>query len=416
MSVKSIDVNRLSHVLIAVAAALAVTGAVAQQPLPVLHDGSAIVGPGDFRTDGELAIRGKVTLRNLTLHLHGPIRVAVGATFQLDNVHLLVSDPEGSPNGTSGLHCEGPAHIVIRDSTMAPVGTGHPMWGIKGTVDVDGFDTTNSEFHLDHTQARLNRLNIFELEISRESNVTARDLKLVFFSNHTGDNDHLRFENIPADRPFTRALTLGSGARADLANVQMQFFLLYVHGSSTADLAHMGRVQLAISPECQGTLRLPKGRLGSEAAPAILPELNTSNCPFQFRLKDVNVDTWDVYANGNARLTFLDSQIDELIASAHSDITVRNSTVFADWLGVGDEARMTIEDSTVGALSLAAERPDLATSQVRVSGHGHATFTRVRFDCGVVADGEGVVEIAQSAKGPSYTRQSGRAVIRTAGQ
>ena len=54
------------------------------------------------------------------------------------------------------------------------------------------------------------------------------------------------------------------------------------------------------------------------------------------------------------------------------------------WRVAGD-ASVTIQDSTVGALSLAAKRPDLATSQIRVSGRGRADFTRVRFDCGIVA-------------------------------
>jgi hypothetical protein len=420
VSAKRARGNHSRHLLVRAAApaivALACACALAQAPLPPLHDGSVVAGPGEFRTDGELAIRGKIVLRNLTLHLHGPVRVAAGATLDIENVHLLVADPEGAPNGTNGLNCDGPAHIIVHNSTMAPVGTAHPMWGIQGTVEVDGFDTENSEFHLDHAQARLNRLDIFELEISHQSIVTARDLKLVFLSNHTGDNDQLHFDNIPADRPFTRALTLGSGARADLTNVQVQFFLLYVHGSSSATLAHMGRVQLALWPECEGRLRLPKGRLGTAAALAVFPQPNTSTCPFRLTLNDVNVDTWDVYATGEARLTFTESQIDELVASAHSNVTVRNSTVFADWLGVANDASMSIEDSTVGALSRAAERPDLATSQVRVSGHGHATFSRVRFDCGIVAQDDAIVDIVQPIKGPAYMRRSGRAVIRTGTQ
>jgi hypothetical protein len=77
---------------------------------------------------------------------------------------------------------------------------------------------------------------------------------------------------------------------------------------------------------------------------------------------------------------------------------------------------MSIEDSTVGALSLAAERPDLATSQIRVSGHGHATFSRVRFDCGIVAQDDAIVDIVRPIKGPEYTRRSDRAVIRTGTQ
>ena len=384
----------------------------AQTALPVLHDGAVLSGPGEFRHDGELFVQGRVTLRNMTLHLHGPIRVAKGATFEIDNVHLLVSDPGGVPNGTSGLRCEGPAHVIIRRSTMAPVGSAHPMWLLKGDLDLDGFATKNSEFHLDHVQARLNGLKIFELEISRASRVTAHGLDLVFLSTHTGEDDHLRFENIPVDRDFTRTLDLGSGARAQLTESRIKFFLLYVHGRSTADLAHMDRVQLALSPDCDGSLRLRKGRLGSAAETAVFPAPHASNCPFRIRLNDVNVDSWDVYASGHAKLTLDDSQIDELIAGDHADITVLNSNVYADWLGVNGDARMTIEDSTVGALRLVGERPDLATSQVRVTGRGRATFKKVRFDCGVLAEDDSVVSITHALQPPKYTRTSGHAVIR----
>lgn len=384
----------------------------AQRALPALHDGAVLSGPGEFRHDGELLVQGHVTLRNMTLQLHGPIRVAAGATLELRDVHLLVSDPEGAPNGTSGLRCEGPAHVIVRHSTMAPVGTAHPMWGLKGNVDVDGFATTNSEFHLDHVRARLNGLKIFELEISNGTQVVARGLDLVFLSTHTSEDDQLKFDNVPVDRAFTRTLDLGSGAHAELTDARIQFFLLYVHGHASADLAHMGRVQLALSPDCEGTLRLPKGRLGSQAAPAIFPAPQSSNCAFRIRLNDVNVDTWDVYAGGHAKLTLEDSQIDELIASQHAEITVRSSNVYADWLGVNDDASMRIEDSTVGALSLAAERPDLATSQIRVTGRGHASFKRVRFDCGIVAEDDAVVSIEQTVQPPQYTRTSGQAVIR----
>src|SRR5207244_1225579 len=134
------------------------------------------------------------------------------------------------------------------------------MWSLHGEVEVEGFDTTNSEFHLDHAQARLDSLKIFELEISRQSRVTARGLELVFLSTHSANDDHLHFENIPVDRAFTRTLDLGSGAHAELTDARIQFFLLYVHGGTDAALAHMDRVQLAISPECDGTMRLPRGR------------------------------------------------------------------------------------------------------------------------------------------------------------
>jgi hypothetical protein len=385
----------------------------AQKALPSVRDGAVLSGPGEFRHDGEMLVQGRVTLRNMTLHLHGPIRIAAGATLELDDVHLLVSDPAGAPNGTSGLKCEGPAHVIVRRSTMAPVGSAHPMWQLKGEVDVDGFATTNSEFHLDGTQARLDSLKIFELEISHESKVTAHGLELVFLSTHTGEDDHLRFEDIPVDRAFTRTLDLGSGAHAELTDARIQYFLLYVHGRSSADLAHMDRVQLALSPDCEGTLRLPKGRLGSAVEPAVFPKPHDSNCPFHIGLNDVNVDTWDVYAGGHAKLTLNDSQIDELIAGDHANIRVLNSDVYADWLGVNGDANMTIENSKVGALSLARDRPDLATSQIRVTGRGQASFIKVRFDCGIVAEDDAVVSIAQALRPPKSIRTSGHAVIHT---
>jgi hypothetical protein len=387
----------------------------AQQPLPPLHDGAVISGPGEFRHDGELFIQGKVTLKQMTLALHGPIRVAAGATLELDNAHLVVSDPNGAPNGTSGLRCEGPAHVIVQHSTMAPAGSAHPMWLLKGDVEVDGFQTQNSEFHLDHVQARLDGLKIFELEISHQSRVTARGLDLVFLSTHSSDNDDLHFENVPVDRAFTRTLDLGSGARAELTDARIQFFLLYVYGRTRATLAHMDRVQLAISPECDGTMRLPRGRLGSAAQPALYPDPAKSNCPFRIRLNDVNVDTWDVYAGGQARLTLEDSRIDELVASDHASIDVRNSDVYADWLAVGGNASISIQNSTVGALRLASQRPDLATSQIRVSGHGHARFSGVRFDCGIVAEDDASVSIQHAAAAPKYLRHTGNAVIRVDG-
>jgi hypothetical protein len=383
----------------------------AQRALPLLYDGTVLSGPGEFWHEGELLVQGSVTLRNLTVHLNGPIRVAEGATLQIENVHLLVSDPAGAPNGMSGLRCEGPARVIIRQSTMAPVGSAHPMWLLKGDLEVNGFATTNSEFHLDHVHGQLNRLKIFELEISSESRVTAHGLDLVFLSTHSSEDDHLRFENVPVDTSFTRTMDLGSGAHAQLTDARIQFFLLYMHGRSSAELAHMDRVQLALSPDCEGTLHLPKGRLGSASEPAVFPEPHASNCPFRIALNDVNVDTWDVYAGGHAKLTLNDSQIDELIASGHANLTVRNSDVYADWLGVNDDASMTIENSTVGALRLAAERPDLATSQVRVTGRGRASFKKVRFDCGVVAEDDAVVSITQPVKPPKYVRTLGHAVI-----
>ena len=231
------------------------------------------------------------------------------------------------------------------------------MWGLTGEVDVDDFSTVNSEFHLDHARARLERLKIFELEISRQSRVTAHNLDLVFLSTHSSDDDHLRFENIPVGRPFSRALDLGSGAHASLANARIQFFLLYMHGGAEAELARVDRVQLAIAPDCEGTMRLPKGRLGSASHPATFPDPALSNCAFRILLKDVNVDTWDVYAAGHAKLIFEDSQIDELVARDHASIEVRNSELYADWLAVAGDANIDISDSTVGALRLASQRP-----------------------------------------------------------
>jgi hypothetical protein len=386
--------------------------AIAETPLPPIHNGVVLTGPGEFRHDGELFIQGKVTLRQMKLALHGPIRVSAGATLELDDVHLVVSDPDGAPNGTSGLRCQGPAHVIVRHSTMTPAGSAHPMWQLQGDVNVDDFATTNSEFHLNRVQARLHRLKIFELEISHQSQVAADGLDLVFLSTHSSDDDHLRFENVPVDRAFTQALALGSGAKAELKDARIQFFLLYMHGHADATLAHMDRVQLAISPECDGTLRLPNGRLGSAAQPAVFPDSKNSNCPFRLPLNDVNVDTWDVYAFGHAHLTLEGSQIDELVANDHAAIEVHNSNVYVDWLAVAGDASVTIENSTVDALSLAAKRPDLATSQIRVSGRGRDNFKRVRFDCGIVALDDAVVSIDRPLKPPKYTRREGNSVVR----
>jgi hypothetical protein len=389
--------------------------ATAQKPLPPLHDGAAIAGPGEFRHDGELLVQGKVALSNMTLDLHGPIRMAAGATLELSDVHLMVSDPEGAPNGTSGLTSDGPVHVIIRRSTMTPVGSAHPMWQLRGDLDVDSFTTVSSEFHLKAVQARLNQFKIFELEISEGSQVTARGLDLVFLSTHSGEDDHLHFANIPVDRAFTQALDLGSGAHAQIADSRMQMFLLYMHGRSDATLANIDRVQLALFPDCEGTLRLPKGRLGTAAAPAVFPDAKSSNCPFHLSLNDVNVDTWDVYAAGHAKLTIEDSQVDELIAGDHAAIAVRNSNVYADWLAVSGDASMTVNNGTVGALRLAKERPDLATSQIRLSGRGRAVFSGVRFDCGIVAADDASVDISHAVVPPKYTRHSGNAVIRVNG-
>jgi hypothetical protein len=285
------------------------------------------------------------------------------------------------------------------------------MWQLRGEVNVDDFSTANSEFHLNQVQARLNQFKIFELEISHQSRVIAHGLDLVFLSTHSADDDRLRFENIPVDRSFTQTLELGSGARAELHDARIQLFLLYIHGHADATLARIDRVQLAISPDCTGTLRLSRGRLGSASQPTLFPDTKSSDCSFRLALIDVNVDTWDVYAAGHAKLTLEDSQIDELVASDHAEIKVHNSNVYADWLAVAGDSSVTIENSTVGALSLVAQRPDLATSQVRVSGRGRASFTRVRFDCGIVALDGAVVSISRGVTPPKYLRREGNAVI-----
>jgi hypothetical protein len=298
---------------------------------------------------------------------------------------------------------------------MVPAGSAHPMWLLQGDLEVDDFATSNSEFHLNRVEARLDRLKIFELEISHQSRVTARGLDLVFLSTHTSDEDHLRFHGIPIDRAFTRNLDLGSGARAQLTDSRLQIFLLYVEGHTEASLADMDRVQLAISPQCSGKLSLPRGRLGSAVHPAAFPDTKASDCSFRIRLENVYVDTWDVYASGHASLTLYDSQIDELVASDHATIVVNHSNLYADWLAIAGDASVTVEDSTVGALTLAKERPDLATSQIRVSGRGRASFSRVRFDCGIVAEGNATVSIDHAVTPPRYARHTGNSVIRTDG-
>ena len=381
------------------------------RPLPSLHDGVEVSGPGIFEQDEKLNIAGHVVLRNLTLNLGAPIRIASGATLELSGVHLIVSDPPGTANGTSNLSCEGPIHLIIHDSTMRSLGSAHPIWGLKGNVEVDGFDTTNSEFHLDHVRAQLKRLNIFELEISKASQVTANQLNLVFLSTHTGDADHLQFSGIPTERVFSKDMVLGSEARATLADARVQIFLLYVHGSSQVGLSHMARVQLAIFPDCRGQLQLPHGKVGTGATPVVFPEPGSSNCPFKFSLKDANVDTWDVYAGGHSELTFDHSLIDELVANDHAKLIVRNSDLYADWLVVAGDAELRVENSTVGALRLASQRPDLATSEARLSGKGTARFSNVRFDCGIVTSDTARVDIDHAVRSPKYIHRSGEAVV-----
>ncbi len=384
---------------------------VAIQPLPALYDGVVVTGPGHFEQLSELKIQGQVTLKNLILDLKAPVILSRGSTLFLEDVHLNVSDPPGAPNGTSGLQCDGPAHIIIRNSELVPTGSAHPMWRIKGQMEVDGFQTLNSEFHLDHVQANLKKIKIFELEISHESLVSAEHLDLVFLSTHSSNTDHLRFEDVPSEKSFDRTLSLGSGAKATLRDVRVQIFLLYIHGAGEASLARMDRVQLAIFPACRGTLQLGSGHMGSGAQPVVFPEAQSSNCPFRISLRDVNVDTWDIYAGGQADLTFRKSTIDELNAGGDAKIRVEDSEVYSDWMAVGDNAQVTIERSTVGALRLATVRPDLSTSQIRLGGKSHTFFRQVRFDCGIVAKDDAHVEIEKFTVAPQYVRKSGNAFV-----
>jgi hypothetical protein len=384
-----------------------------QKNLPVLKDGSVIDENTEFRHDGPLLIAGRVKLKGLSLDLRGAVTVAAGADLELEDVKIKVSDPPASSNGASGLRCEGPAKIRIHRSTMTTIGSAHPIWWLQGEVAVDDFQTTNSEFHLDHVRADLENFSIFELEISHSSHVVGRHLHLVFLSTHTGDNDKIEFSDIPADHPFPRKLNLGSLASADLTDTKTQFFLLYVHGSSEVSLRRIGRAQLAIAPTCQGRFKLPHGLVGSAKTPLIVPEPGASNCPFRLRLSEVNADTWDVYAGGEADLTFTNSVIDELTANGHAKLTVRDSDVYADWLSLDGESRLEVEHSTVGAQRLSAQRPDLATSQVRVNGHSLATFDHVTFDCGVIATANSTVVIRDSVTSPKYVRRSDPATVKT---
>jgi hypothetical protein len=145
----------------------------------------------------------------------------------------------------------------------------------------------------------------------------------------------------------------------------------------------------------------------------VVPEAGVSNCPFRLRLNEVNADTWDVYAGGEADLTFTNSVIDELTANGHAKLTVSDSEIYADWLSLDGDAELQVRHSTVGAQRLAAQRPDLATSQVRVNGHSHATFDHVTFDCGLVAIGDSTTVIRDSVTSPQYIRRSDRAIVTT---
>ncbi len=397
------------------ALALVLTTAVrlahAATPLPPLRDGSVITGPGSFVHNGVLQVRGRVTLRNLDLDLRGPIHVDTGAHLTLDHVHLRISDPPGTPNGTSGLTCAGPATIVIRDSAMIPVGAAHPMWEIRGSIEVHGFQTLNSEFHLYAAQANLQQLRIFELQLHPGTHLTGRNLDLVFLSDYLQPGERIRFSDIPSGQWFSRTLHLGGGATAALTHARAGLFLLYIQEHDDVTLAHLGRVQLALFPRCSGRLHLPRGRFGRPGHPVIFPEPKQSDCTFRISLNDVNVDTWDVYTGGHADLSFDQSYIDELGADGQAHVTVRNSVLLADWLSIGGAARVDVSHSTVGALSMAGARPDLATSQVHVLGSAVARFDRVRFDCGIYAGDHARVTVQEPVVAPQSIRRKQQASV-----
>lgn len=387
--------------------------ALAEKALPPLTDGTVINQKGTYRQDGPLHIQGHVKMQGIELDLRGPVTVATGSDLEIDDVDLQVSDPPHSANGTSGLHCEGPARISIRNSKMRAVGSAHPIWALQGSFRVDNFSASNAEFHLNRVRAQLTNFSTFELEISHSSDVVAKDLHLVFLSSHTDENENLEFADIPTDRPFTRKLRLGSMAQADLTDTSFQLFLLYVHGKSQVTLSRIGRAQLAMFPDCRGTLTLPHGKVGSSTSPVVIPDPTTSDCPFRFRLADVNADTWDVYAGGEADLTFTNSVMDELTATDHARVSVRNSEVYADWLSLAGSAKLQVENSTVGAQRLAAQRPDLATTQVRLGGHSEASFDHVKFDCGILAAGNSSLVIREPVISPQYIREANQASVST---
>ena len=384
-----------------------------QKPLPPLVDGTVINEPTEFRHDGPLRISGRVKLKGISLDLRGPIRITAGADLELEDVYIKVSDPPSSANGTSNLHCDGPAIIKIQHSTMDPVGSAHPIWWLQGDLSVNDFQTANSEFHLDHAKASLEKLTIFELEISHASQVVGSHLRLVFLSTHTGDDEKLTFSDIPADRPFSQTIRMGSLATADLNDTVAQLFLLYVHGQSDVTLSRIGRAQLSIAPTCHGNLKLPHGLTGLPNHPVVIPEAGASDCAFRLRLEEVNADTWYVYAAREADLRLSDSVIDELTANDHAKLSVHSSDIYADWLSVGGNAELQVDHSTVGAHRLAVQRPDLATSQVRLNGHSRAAFEQVQFDCGVIATDDSTAVIENSVTPPEYIRRSARAIVRT---
>ncbi|HET8824184.1 MAG TPA: hypothetical protein VFM77_03575, partial [Terriglobales bacterium] len=65
---------------------LAAPLAIAQSPLPALHDGTVLDEKAEFRQDGPLRIAGHLKLKGISLDLRGPITVAAGADLELDDV------------------------------------------------------------------------------------------------------------------------------------------------------------------------------------------------------------------------------------------------------------------------------------------------------------------------------------------
>jgi hypothetical protein len=66
----------------------------------------------------------------------------------------------------------------------------------------------------------------------------------------------------------------------------------------------------------------------------------------------------------------------------------------------------------VGALRLAKERPDLATSEIHMAGRGRAAFSGVRFDCGIVAADDAQIDVNNAVVPPKYARHAGNSSIR----
>jgi hypothetical protein len=374
------------------------------RPLPPLTDGVTVVGPGAYSFSGELTVAGTVTLRDLTLYLTGPAQVRAGAQFTLDRVHLVIADPPGSPNGTSRLTCDGPAHLIVSDSSLRPSGAAHPIWRWQGSVEMRRFQTHNAELRLSQTEAILEDTHYFELEISGGSNVRASRVSVVFLSTRNGPDEDLTFAQIPAARAFSSHLALGEGSSAAWDDSRLEILLVYLRGTARALFERVERTQIAFMLEGgSGTYRLPRGRLGTAAAPYRVPSPGDGVAGGPgVTLIDTGVDTWDAYISGGpgTRYRFVESVIDELIVRGSAEVQVERSLLYADWLKLQDDAVLEVNDSTVGALSLAPERPDLATSQVALDGRARGHFHRVRFDCGILAREDSVVTLEEAVAPP----------------